>query len=62
MMFFDLKNRFSTFQHYINDILYEFFDVFVIIYINDILIYLNFLFEYQKHIQLVLEQLQEADL
>ena len=62
MMFFDLKNEFSTFQHYINNTLHEFLDVFVTAYINDILIYSNFLFEHQKHIQLILEQLQEADL
>ena len=49
-MFFDLKNELNTFQHYINDILYEFLDVFVTAYINDILIYSNFLSEHQKHV------------
>ena len=50
MMFFDLKNEFNMFQHYINNILHEFFDVFITAYIDDILIYLNFLSEYQKHV------------
>ena len=40
MMFFDLKNESSIFQHYINDKLHDFLDVFVITYIDDILIYL----------------------
>ena len=46
MMFFDLKNKFNMFQHYINDMLHEFLDVFVTAYIDDILIYLNFLSEH----------------
>ena len=61
-MFFNLKNEFNMFQHYINNILHEFLDVFVTTYINNILIYSNFLSEHQKHIWLILEQLQEADL
>ena len=62
MMFFNLKNEFSTFQHYINNTLHEFLDVFVTIYIDNILIYSNFLSEHQKHIQLIFKQLQETDL
>ena len=61
-MFFDLKNEFNTFQHYINNMLHEFLDVFVMTYIDNILIYSNFLSEHQKHIQLILKQLQETDL
>ena len=62
MMLFNLKNEFNTFQHYINNTLHEFLDVFVTAYINDILIYSNFLSEHQKHIQLILKQLQETNL
>src|SRR5438034_445558 len=61
-MLFDLKNEFSIFQHYINDKLHDFLDVFVTAYIDDILIYLSMLFKHQKHVQMILEQLQEADL
>ena len=39
MILFDLKNDSSIFQHYINDKLYDFLDVFVTVYIDDILIY-----------------------
>ena len=49
-------------SYYINDTLHEFLDVFVMMYIDDILIYLNFLFEHWRHVWLVLEQLREADL
>ena|SRR5205085_9786811 len=61
-MFFDLKNEFSIFQHYINDKFHDFLDVFMIVYINDILIYSFILSEHQKHMQMILEQLQETDL
>ena len=61
-MFFDLKNEFSIFQHYINNKFHDFFDVFVIAYIDDILIYSSTLFEHQKHVQIIFKQLQEADL
>src|SRR5436190_12910388 len=62
MMFFDLKNEFSIFQHYINDKLHNFLDIFMIVYIDDILIYSSTLFKHQKHVQMILKQLQEADL
>src|SRR5213078_1427149 len=61
-MLFDLKNRSSTFQHYINDSLHEFLDVFVTVYIDDILIYLSMLSEHQKHVHMILEHLKKADL
>src|SRR6266496_656552 len=61
-MSFNLKNESSMFQHYINDILHDFLNVFVIIYIDDILIYLTFLFKHQKHVWMMLECLRQADL
>lgn len=39
VMFFDLTNAPTTFQNYINKILAEKLDVFVIIYLDDIFIY-----------------------
>ena len=38
-MLFELTNASTTFQKMINDILYEYLNKFVIIYLNDILIY-----------------------
>jgi len=54
---FDLKNDSSTFQYYINDKFYDFLDVFMTAYIDDILMYLFMLFEHQKHVQMILKQL-----
>ena len=62
MIFFNLKNEFNMFQYYINDMLHEFLNVFVTVYIDDILIYLNFLSEHQKHVWLILKWLWKADL
>ena len=55
MMLFNLKNNFSIFQHYINNKLHDFLDVFVTMYIDDILIYSFMLFEHQKHVQMILK-------
>ena len=62
VMFFNLKNEFSIFQHYINDKLHDFLNVFVTAYIDDILIYLFMLFKHQRHVQMILEWLWETDL
>src|SRR5436190_16262375 len=61
-MLFDLKNKSSTFQHYINNKFHDFLNIFVTVYIDDILIYSFTLSEHQKHVQMILEQLQEISL
>src|SRR5213078_3932589 len=61
-MLFDVKNESEIFQHYINDLLHEFLDVFVITYIDDILIYLFMLSEHQKHVHMILKHLKKTDL
>ena len=38
-MFFGLSNALATFQGYVNKILAEKLDIFVVVYLNDILIY-----------------------
>ena len=48
IMFFDLYNTFTIFQYYINNILYDFLDEFYMIYLNDILIYIND--THEKHV------------
>jgi hypothetical protein len=58
-MLFELANAFVTFQNYINFALKEFLDVFVIIYLNDILIYSQNEEEHTNHVQLVLKQLKK---
>src|SRR5437762_4083939 len=61
-MLFDVKNEFEIFQHYINNSLCKFLDVFVIMYIDDILIYSFMLSEHQKHVHMILKCLKKADL
>src|SRR5437773_397662 len=61
-MLFDLKNESSTFQYYINNKFHDFLNIFVTVYIDDILIYSFTLSEHQRHVQMILEQLQEASL
>ena len=40
-MLFSLSNTLATFQDYINKILIKKFDVFVIVYLDDIMIYIK---------------------
>ena len=61
-MFFDLVNAFSTFQHFINDVLHEYLNVFCTTYIDDILIYSKNKKEHIKHVNKILERLKKADL
>ena len=57
-----MKNNFSTFQYYINNKLHNFLNVFIIVYIDNILIYLFTLSKHWRHVQMIFEQLQEIDL
>jgi len=61
-MLFGLANALSLFQHFINNTLRPYLDVFCTAYINDILIYSNNLAKYQKYIKLVLQALRRAGL
>lgn len=62
VMSFSLANALSSFQHYVNDVLQLYLDIFYTAYIDDILIYSNSLFEHWKHVKLILKALQEAGL
>ena len=62
IMPFGLTGAPSTFQHYINDVLREYLDIFYTAYLDDILIYNNSLKEHQKHVKLVLQALKIARL
>ena len=59
---FGLKNAPATFQHFINDVLSDYLDNFVISYIDDILIYSNSLEEHHDHGKKVLRKLLENNL
>ncbi|GMF82085.1 unnamed protein product [Aspergillus oryzae] len=60
-MSFGLTNIPASFQRFINEALGEILDVFVIAYLDDILIFLHNLKEHVQHVQAVLEKLQKAE-
>ena len=59
---FGLVNALSLFQHFINNTLRPYLDIFYTAYINDILIYSDNLTKYRKSIKLILEALCGASL
>jgi len=59
---FGLANAPSSFQHFMNDTLRPYLNVFYTAYINNILVYSNNLTKYKKHINFVLEALHGASL
>jgi hypothetical protein len=59
---FELCNESTTYQHYMNDVFFDYLDDFVSIYINDILIYNNFKREHVEHVTKMLQRLRDADL
>ena len=59
---FRLTNAPVSFQHYINDVLRPFLDIFASAYLNDILIFSETLKEYKNHVRHVLEALSDTSL
>ena len=59
---FGTANAPSTFQHYVNDTLRPYLDIFCTAYIDDILIYSDDLNKHRKHVELVLQALRDAGL
>ncbi len=53
-MFFELINKSSTFQNFMNDTLMN--------YLNDIIVYNNSKKKYIKHVQKILQKLREANI
>ncbi len=62
VMPFGLTNAPATGQQFINDILREYLDVFVVVYLDDILIYSQKEEDHVEHVTKVLQKLQEAGL
>ena len=62
VMPFGLKNAPATFQHFINDVLSDYLDDFVISYIDDILVYSDNIEDHHVHVKKVLERLIENNL
>ena len=61
-MLFKLTNTSATFQKLINYVLYDHLNEFVIMYLNDILIYSENEKNHEKHMKKVLRKLQEKKL
>ena len=59
-MSFDLTNAFTTFQRHMNQILDPFLDKFVVVYLDDILIFSKMHSEHEKHVKQVLKVLNDV--
>ncbi len=62
VMLFELINESTFYQHYMNDMLFEYLHQFCQIYLNDIIIYSKILKKHKWHVWLILNKLREADL
>ena len=61
-MLFGLTNTLMVFQQFINNIFSNFLDVCVVIYLDNILVYLNNMSEHHWHVKKVLKHLHKAGL
>jgi hypothetical protein len=59
---FDLFNELVSFQHFINDTLYEYLNEFCTAYLDDILIYNNNERKHETYVKKILFKFRDADL
>ncbi len=62
VMSFELINDLTFYQHYMNDVLFDYLYQFCQIYLDDIIIYSKTLKKHKQHVRLILHKLQETDL
>jgi len=62
VMSFELINDSTFYQHYMNDVLFDYLHQFCQIYLDDIIIYSKTLKKHKKHVRLVLHRLWEINL
>ncbi len=62
VMLFELINELTFYQHYMNDVLFEYLHQFCQIYLDEIIIYSKILKKHKQHVWLILNRLREADL
>jgi len=62
MMSFGLINGPAFYQHYMNDVLFDYLHQFCQAYLDDIIIYSKTLKKHKRHVRLVLHRLREAGL
>ena len=58
-MSFGLTNASAIFMNLMNKVLRQFIDRFVIVFIDDILVYSRFREEHEQHLRMMLQTLQE---
>ena len=62
VMPFGLKNAPTTFCNLMNDVLFDYLDAFVVVYLDDIVVYSQTLKEHEMHLKKVFQQLREHKL
>jgi len=62
VMSFELTNDSAFYQHYMNDVLFDYLHQFCQVYLDDIIIYSKTLKKHKRHVRLILNRLREADL
>ena len=62
VLLFELTKELSTWQYYINNILFKFLDKFCSVYLNDILVYSDIEKKHKAYIKVILKKLQAAKL
>jgi len=62
VMSFELINDSTFYQHYMNDVLFDYLHQFCQTYLDDIIIYSKTLKKHKRHVRLVLHRLRETDL
>ncbi|RVX13375.1 Transposon Ty3-I Gag-Pol polyprotein [Vitis vinifera] len=59
VMPFGLTNAPNTFCNLMNDVLFDYLDAFVVVYLDDIVVYSKTLIEHEKHLRLVFQRLRK---
>ncbi len=62
MMFFELANSSITFQIYINKAMHSYLNLFVLMYINDLLMFFSSTEKHIEHVKLILQRLRKFNL
>jgi len=62
VLLFGLTNELASYQHYMNDLLFEYLNDFCQAYLNDVLIYNKILKEHIRHVRLILQKFIDASL
>ncbi len=61
-MSFNLINVSVTFQTFVNNVLWRYLNQFIIVYLNDILVYSKMKKEHVQHVKKILQTLKKVDL